>query len=351
MTALFARRRTATQAGPRQDGPRQDGPGPIELVPLARVSAADMTPLIEHERECWIRELAWGYSSTVELIARALERGHASGFAARRGRRVLAYAYLVMDADRGHLGSLHALPEAEGNQLGAALLERSLTLILRERSAIRLEAQFPYFGQEDLTPVFTAWGCRGHPRQYLLGPLAAALERLGPGDEPHPGRLRLVPFEPRHKEDVARIVHRSFLGSIDAEMSECYATRSGCRSFVDGVTCRDGCGRFEPRASRVAIAGGELAGVVLASRVAADVGHIVQISVAPEHQGRGLGRALLGAACRAMVERAMLRLSLSVSVANRRARSWYLSLGLAERKDFTAWVWQARPREARPGER
>ena len=54
--------------------------------------------------------------------------------------------------------------------------------------------------------------------------------------------LEVLPFRFADQRRVAEVVRDGFVGSVDAEMSECYASSEGCLSFVEGVTMRNGCG-------------------------------------------------------------------------------------------------------------
>ena len=96
------------------------------------------------------------------------------------------------------------------------------------------------------------------------------------------------------REDLAaaaQIIHRSHQGSLDAALNLTYATPALCRSFVETLVLRAGCGRFDPEASFVAEGrDGRWACCWRASSRARN-GHICQVSVLPEAQGRGLGRA------------------------------------------------------------
>ena len=84
--------------------------------------------------------------------------------------------------------------------------------------------------------------------------------------------------------------------------------------------------------------------MLLASHLSRTNGHICQVSVSPEAQGRGLGRALMTArAARLPRGRASRRASLSVTVDNRRAYRLYERLGFRLRKEFAAHAWVRPP--------
>jgi ribosomal protein S18 acetylase RimI-like enzyme len=82
--------------------------------------------------------------------------------------------------------------------------------------------------------------------------------------------------------------------------------------------------------------------VLVASRLARANGHVCQVSVAPEAQGRGLGAALVTTALRAFRDQGLSSATLSVTVANERAVCLYELLGFRVQRVFGAHAW-ARP--------
>lgn len=309
------------------------------IVPLREVGAHALRPLLVHETACWIQRLGWDYRPTADLIVRSVASRAVTGFALHREGNLLAYAYALPSHDRSLIGSAHALPEAEPEQAACLVIDRSLDYLVNSVGARRVESQFIYFGSERIGTVFAAWEARCWERLYMRGPLATIAERLGPADD---GTDPIRRLEVRDLATVAEIVYAGFVGSADAAMSECYATRQGCAGFVEGVVLRAGCGVHEPDASLVFERGGRCSGVVLMSQVGDGVAHVVQVSVRPEEHGRGLGRSLLRSACHRLRACGYHELTLSVSVDNQRALSWYRRLGLEAVQPFQAWVWERR---------
>jgi ribosomal protein S18 acetylase RimI-like enzyme len=111
---------------------------------------------------------------------------------------------------------------------------------------------------------------------------------------------------------------------------------------VDTLVVRSGCGRFDSDASRLAEAPWGPVGVLIASRLARTNGHVCQVSVVPEGQGRGLGAALVTTALRSFREQGLSTATLSVTVANARAHRLYELLGFQVQRAFEAHAW-ARP--------
>jgi ribosomal protein S18 acetylase RimI-like enzyme len=83
-----------------------------------------------------------------------------------------------------------------------------------------------------------------------------------------------------------------------------------------------------------------VAGLILCSRVRADVGHVTQVCVLPEYRARGLGEALLACTANALRKRKFSLLSLTVTEANTRAVELYKRLGFDAQRVFDAFVWE-----------
>jgi ribosomal protein S18 acetylase RimI-like enzyme len=305
---------------------------PHLCLPLTEVGPGEMREILADEREAWARGLGWDFSATSGLIERSIDARAFSGFALREAGRVVAYAYFLPEPARSILGGVHAMPEAEG--AASRLVSESFAHLVHVVGAVRIESQFLFFGSGDPGSAFATWGATRHPRQFLSVALDRLRQRIGPG-----ATETLRPFRMSDRAAGAVVVHRSFAGALDAEMSECYRTVEGCEGFVEGALLRNGCGTFEPRASFLALADDKPLGLILTSRISATTAHVVQISVDPDAQGRGIGRSLMRAACDELWKRGLTHLSLSVSVGNVRARSWYLDLGFEPMKDFAAYVW------------
>ena len=96
--------------------------------------------------------------------------------------------------------------------------------------------------------------------------------------------------------------------------------------------------RLVPELSLVAEAGGAMAGIVLCGRHDPGDGYVDYIAVAREWRGRGLGRALLGAALAGFATAGMSRGVLWVNGANESATALYRSAGMEVAFTSDDWV-------------
>jgi ribosomal protein S18 acetylase RimI-like enzyme len=80
---------------------------------------------------------------------------------------------------------------------------------------------------------------------------------------------------------------------------------------------------------------------MLTSVVSERVAHITQLCVAPELQGRGIGRALLLRALQTLRQKGFDAVTLTVTALNTRASALYGSLGFLTLLGFPAFAWDA----------
>jgi ribosomal protein S18 acetylase RimI-like enzyme len=311
----------------------------VRTRPLRDASTRELLPLLEEECAQWQAELAWDFSDVRAAVAAGVERGTLPGRWLGDGQRAHAYCYYMIDAGRIIVGSLFASREKRGGGLEEALLDAVIADARAERGSARVECQTLFCSSASVDARFAEWGFTGRPRHYMRRELR---EPLPAADAPVPAGVCLRPLRRDELQTAADIVYRSHVGSVDAALNLTYSTPATCRTFVDTLVLRAGCGRFDPEASRVAEGPRGPLGVLIASRLAHSNGHVCQVSVAPESQARGVGAALMAAALHAFREQGLSSATLSVTVSNRRAHRLYELLGFRTQRTFAAHAW-ARP--------
>jgi len=303
---------------------------------LADATPRELRPLLDEEVEYWGRELLWDFSEVSAAVASGLDRGSLAGQLIDTGGRPVAYCYYMVDAGRAVVGSLFASEPVRGRGLEDALLDAVLSEAQAQPGTDRVECQTLFCTASSADDRFRLAGFASRPRHYLVRSLLDP-----PAGPPSPWRLR-----PVRREDlgtVARIIHTSHVGSLDAALNMTYATPGHCRTFVETLVLRSGCGRFDPEASFIAERDREGVGVLLASRLSPTNGHICQVSVDPGAQGRGLGTLLVSECLQALARQGLRTASLSVTVGNRRASAIYERLGFRLHREFGAHAWVRPP--------
>jgi GNAT superfamily N-acetyltransferase len=308
----------------------------VRTRPLSDLSSRDLRPLLQEEVAHWGRELSWDYSDVCSAVASGLDRRALIGYAVQDGGRPLAYSYYMLDSGRAIVGSVFATEEHRGRGLEEELVQSVLAAALRGRTNERVECQTLFSTSRAADERFGQAGFSSRGRHYLVRALQDPLPEVS-------SQWRLRPLRREDIPAVARVIHKSHEGSVDAALNLTYATPSHCRSFVETLVLRAGCGRFDPDASFVAEGAGGVAGALLASQLSRTNGHICQVSVLPEMHGRGLGRTLMAACLRALRNEGLAAASLSVTVDNQRAYRLYEDLGFRLHRPFAAHAWVRPP--------
>jgi ribosomal protein S18 acetylase RimI-like enzyme len=309
----------------------------VRARPLHDVSLKELRALLEEEKEHWKSELLWDYSEVSSAVASGVERRALTGRVMHDGSRSVAYCYYMMDSGRAIVGSLFATEDCRGRGLEEDLVDAVLAEAQAQPGNDRVECQTLFSTAPGANGRFARAGFEGRGRHYMVRDLRRPL--LPP--PAHPYRLRTV-----RRDDLpaaAELVYRSHRGTVDAALNLTYATPGLCRGFVDTLVLRSGCGRFDPEASVLAEGPRGPLGVLLASHLSRTNGHVCQVSVVPEAQGRGLGTVLMAAALRAFCAQGVQTASLSVTVDNVRAHRLYDALGFELRKEFAAHAWVRPP--------
>jgi ribosomal protein S18 acetylase RimI-like enzyme len=309
----------------------------VRTRPLHEVPPRSLRPLLEEEMGHWEEELLWDYKEVSSAVASGVERRSLTGRVVEDGQRALAYCYYMLDSGRAIVGSLFATQTERGRGIEEELLDAVVAEAQAQPGNDRVECQTLFSTAPGANRRFERAGFRSRARHYLVRDLREPVKV-----PEHDFKLRTV-----RRDDLAaaaEIIHESHRGSVDAALNLTYATPALCRGFVDTLVLRAGCGRFDAEASLLAEGPEGPLGVLLASHLSKTNGHVCQVSVRREGQGRGLGTVLVTSALSSFRRQGLSSASLSVTVDNTRAHRLYTTLGFHLRKEFGAHAWVRPPR-------
>ncbi len=220
--------------------------------------------------------------------------------------------------------------------LAAALAEATVKVIQEEYADvryIRVERQLIPGEANDLGMREAGFICHWRQRMSL------ELYRWRSASE-EPSGYRIARWALADLDAAGRVVFLANEGTLDALLYAPFfgdspeQCRKGLLSILAGRY-----GAIHPKATLSAFYNDQLVGVNLVIDEGGGLASVVEISVDPAHQGKGLGRALMVRSLRALQHENMERVELAVTRENSRACQLYESLGFTISGDFPVCVW------------
>lgn len=154
-----------------------------------------------------------------------------------------------------------------------------------------------------------------------------------------PAGYRLAPWNIRELDAAAQVVYAANRDTLDARLYASFFGNSpeDCRRGLLSILAGK-YGPIHPQATLCAFTGKELVGLNLVISNSQSMASIIEISVAPAHQGKGLGRALMVGSLLALKEERYERAELAVTEGNAVATRLYDSLGFIEEGKFAVCI-------------
>jgi len=332
---------------------------PIEILDLRHFAAPVLRPVLEAEGELWSKRLHWDYRVSANLLMQYLDNRMLPGYAAVEAGQVTGYTFCVYEETKAVIGDLFSLPgareeenpaleaqaggvrtrELTAHEIEEMLLRHLLELLLNSPHVDRVESQLLLHPAGSHSSVFLDAGFEIYRRLFMVRPL----EGFFAG--PHmnlPGGLELRPWRDADLSAAANLIAAAYSGHPDGVVNDQYRSAHGSLRFLNNIVRYSGCGVFAAPVSHTIVdrASREMVGLVLASRVSPQCGHITQICVHPVFRRRGLARMLLTLAASCFLRQGVSEVSLTVTEANREAIELYRAEGFDCTHKFDAAVWQ-----------
>jgi ribosomal protein S18 acetylase RimI-like enzyme len=329
----------------------------LEILDLRHFNGALLRPLLQAESELWRRRLNWDYATSARLLGQYLDSHMLPGYAALEYGRVVGYAFCVYEETKAVIGDVFAMesepPDARAAmerqedgrrpqsayELESVLLGHLFETLQNSPQVDRIESQLLMHLAGAHARVFRNAGFRIYRRLFMVQELRP--EHAAPQAE-LPRELELRPWRDDDLSVAGRLISEAYAEHPDSLINDQYRSAHGSMRFLHNIVRYSGCGVFAPQVSHVVCerATREVVGLILASRVSAQSGHITQLCVRPPYRRRGLARTLLALASAEFWRHGMSEISLTVTEANERAIKLYESAGYICRHGFDAAVWE-----------
>lgn len=323
--------------------------GPLNVLDLRHFAAHDLRPLLEAEAREWDAELMWDYSGSAEMILRYADSRILPGYAVMEEGRVTAYSFFVYEGNKAIIGDCYAAPVARAAggrlELQRRLLEHVIETLQQTPGITRVESQLLLQPSEVIAAPFIDEGFARYVRLFLSIETSNLASR-GNSRKAPPLKAAAVKMRRWQESDfqaAALLITRSYAGHVDSIINDQYRTTSGSLRFLNNIVRFPGCGSFDAGASLVAVDSRnqeQMVGLLLCSRVRADVAHITQVCLLPEYRGQGLGRTMIEMCAAQVAFSKGKKLTLTVTAENRSAVDLYLMLGFSVERNFDAFAWE-----------
>ncbi len=309
------------------------------LADLRQFGGADLDGLLEEETRTWADSLDWDFRPSAALVRRFLDMQALSGYALLIGGRVVGYSYFVCEERKGLIGDLYVLRDFASPENESRLLSAVLDGLMRTPFVHRVESQLMMLRNLGNMTV-PQWRFLKIYARHFLEIQGSRLETLTPGKAAR--TVMIDAWSERRQDEAAALIAAAYHGHVDSEINDQYRSPAGARRFLMNIVQYPGCGSFFQPASFVAVdpRTGRLLGICLTSLVAADIGHITQVCVSKAARGTGVGYELLRRSLLAFARHKCLRVSLTVTGANKSAIQLYERMGFTKRREFSAYVWE-----------
>ena len=319
----------------------------LEVLDLRHFSARQLRPLLEEEGRVWAERLRWDYRSSTELLLQYLDSRVLPGLVALCRGRICGYAFCVYEGNKAVVGDAYALQDELGGPLHVEdkLLSHLIEMLQNSPNISRIESQLLLHDSGEMNARFVAAGFAIYPRLFLECSFKKKprlpLLRTGEAAPVLPSHLKMQAWSNANYQAAGELIHACYQGHMDSTINDQYRTLHGSLRFLHNIVRFPGCGTFDPESSVVLVdqRTGVLEGMVLCSRVSAEMGHITQICVAPHLRGNRYGRMLLQQCAMELARRGFDGITLTVTEANRHAINLYEELGFVVRHRFDAMVW------------
>jgi len=151
-----------------------------------------------------------------------------------------------------------------------------------------------------------------------------------------PKGYRLLSWQPNHIDHHAEVKYKSFRGTIDADVFQCFCEAESCFQLMEEIASRVG---FLPEATWLVEhhdgdhpSQREMCGAIQGVKANSTYGAIQNVGVTSYHRGLGIGAAMVIAALHGFQQQGLPKAYLEVTAQNKGAVRLYQRLGFRRTK-------------------
>jgi len=307
----------------------------MEKVRLNTLSSDKMQPLLTEERFYLHQKFQWDTQYTFKLRIQLLKYGRMDGLAAVLNGKPVGYInWHHFESElylSGYYFSKHLNPEYELD-----FLDYAASFIARNYTSSVIEGQLLCIDDSSKSEIFERNSFITVERNYMVLELSS-FEKMG-GMDNLPDPLIMCDLEKGGFDIIADLsdsMCKSYKGTMDEWITGSFGSFRGCRSFIANLFEFPVYGRLQENLSLIVNdISNQIVAMILVCKSSNLAAHIVQVSVTPEYQSKGIGKFLLNECIMKLKDAGYKSAVLMVTAQNSRACDLYRKFGFESISSF-----------------
>lgn len=307
----------------------------MEIVKLNTLSYETINPLLNEERLYLQRKFFWDTQYSFKLKTQLLKYRRMEGLGAVSDSKVIGYINWHQFESDLYLSGYYFSKQSKGDD-ELDFLDYAARFIGDNFHSSTVEGQLLCVDDSVKSGIFEKNGFVTIERDYMLLDLSSfsspnAISRLPEG-------LSLHSLE---KEDfyiipsLSESMYFSYKGTLEEWITNSFGSVRGCRNFISNLYEFPVYGRLQEELSFIIVDDGkEVAAMILVCKSSISTAHIVQVSVIPQYQSKGLGKIILNECISRMIDAGYKNAVLMVTKKNEKACNLYGKFGFQSVSNF-----------------
>jgi ribosomal protein S18 acetylase RimI-like enzyme len=294
-----------------------------------------MQPLLTEERIYLYQKFQWDTQYTVKLRIQLLKYGRMDGLAAVLNGKPVGYINWHHFNSELYLSGYY-FSKQSNIEYEPDFLDYAARFIARNYNSSLIEGQLLCVDDSSKSEIFEKNGFKTVERDYMVLELSSF--KKNPEMKKLPKKLIISNLEKDSLNiipDLSDSMCKSYKGTIDEWITASFGSFDGCQNFIKNLFDFPVYGRLQENLSLIINdAHHQIAAMILVCKSSNSAAHIVQVSVIPEYQSKGIGNFILNECISKLKEAGYKSAVLMVTAQNIRACNLYKKFGFESISSF-----------------
>lgn len=282
-----------------------------------------------------MHKFSWDTQYSFKLKTQLMKYGRLDGFGAVENDKPIGFVYWHRFESELYLSGFYFSQLASiQNQL--SFINHIANYIVENNSTAIVEGQLLGIDEPVKSEPFDRNGFITVLREYMLKDLSIVSENITAGTLREGWKMNefsSVSFD--NLDDIADSMHKSYKGTIDEWITRSFGSFRGCRNFIANLNEFPIYGKLLEKFSLTLTDDkNQIAAMILVCKSSNTTAHLVQVSVIPEYQSKGIGKFLLSECLKKLSSAGYKKVVLMVTAQNTKAYNLYRKTGFETLSTF-----------------